>query len=151
MIIRVGTTSVQNQTLVNLRELILGEPGTYVTLSFSRGGLPSQFYEVSLLRGSPEFLDQHGGDVVRPSTTSAAPAYHAATAPSAGGNREADEIERSPPLPHSPHSPLRRSRGLMPPRPQVESGPLGLAGRGLAPACQPEVAGASRGEEWGGA
>jgi hypothetical protein len=57
VIIRVGNMSVQNQSLVNLRELILGDPGSFVTLGFSRGGT-SQFYEVSLMRGSPEYLDQ---------------------------------------------------------------------------------------------
>ena len=46
MIMRVGATNVERQTLVNLRELILGEPGTFVTLGFSRGGMQSQFFEV---------------------------------------------------------------------------------------------------------
>lgn len=92
VILRVGTTSVQNQSLVNLRELILGEPGSYVTLSFSRGGVPSQVYDVSLMRGSPEYLDQHGGDAGR--GAAAAPTMHAKTTSVGGASREGDEIER---------------------------------------------------------
>lgn len=92
VIMRVGTTSVQNQSLVNLRELILGEPGSYVTLSFSRGGVASQPYDVSLMRGSPEYLDQHGGDAGTRSM--AAPKAHAPTTSLGGASREGDEIER---------------------------------------------------------
>mmetsp|Transcript_2473 Transcript_2473/g.5956 ORF Transcript_2473/g.5956 Transcript_2473/m.5956 type:complete len:296 (+) Transcript_2473:54-941(+) len=111
IIVRVGHTSVQNQSLVNLRELILGEPGTYVVLGFSRGGT-QQFYEVSLMRGSPDYLDQHQNTAKpAPKATETSAPTSAPTLPSSsgtGGNmynsagagstsastRETDEIER---------------------------------------------------------
>jgi len=37
VIVKVGSVNIQNQPLSNLRDLILGEPGTYVVLGFNRG------------------------------------------------------------------------------------------------------------------
>mmetsp|Transcript_55029 Transcript_55029/g.128730 ORF Transcript_55029/g.128730 Transcript_55029/m.128730 type:complete len:331 (+) Transcript_55029:212-1204(+) len=58
VIVKVGHVNVQNQPLANLRELILGEPGTYVTLGFSRGAA-GQFYEAKMMRGTADYLDKH--------------------------------------------------------------------------------------------
>lgn len=38
MIVKVGHVNIQNQPLSALRDLILGEPGTFVVLGFQRGG-----------------------------------------------------------------------------------------------------------------
>jgi hypothetical protein len=37
VIVKVGQVNIQNQPLSNLRDLILGEPGTFVVLGFQRG------------------------------------------------------------------------------------------------------------------
>jgi hypothetical protein len=37
VIVKVGQVNIQNQQLSNLRDLILGEPGTFVVLGFQRG------------------------------------------------------------------------------------------------------------------
>lgn len=37
VIVKVGQMNIQNQPLSNLRDLILGEPGTFVVLGFQRG------------------------------------------------------------------------------------------------------------------
>ena len=37
VIVKVGQINIQNQPLSNLRDLILGEPGTFVVLGFQRG------------------------------------------------------------------------------------------------------------------
>ena len=55
MIVKVGQVNIQNQPLSNLRDLILGEPGTFVVLGFNSG---SQFYEARMMHGTPDFLDK---------------------------------------------------------------------------------------------
>ena len=67
IIVKVEQVNIQNQPLSSLRDLILGEPGTFVTLGFNRG---TQYIEARMMRGTPEFLDtQH---------TSATPRFRAA-------------------------------------------------------------------------
>eukprot|EP00960_Hanusia_phi_P066492 766408-Hanusia_phi.AAC.4 len=58
VIVQVGNTNVQNSPLSHLRELILGEPGTWITLGFQRGST-GEFYETSMIRGTQDFLDKH--------------------------------------------------------------------------------------------
>ncbi|EKX51386.1 hypothetical protein GUITHDRAFT_102656 [Guillardia theta CCMP2712] len=58
VIVQVGNTNVQNQPLSQLRELILGEQGTWITLGFQRGST-GEFYETSMIRGTQDFLDKH--------------------------------------------------------------------------------------------
>ncbi|KAJ1477007.1 hypothetical protein T484DRAFT_1906956, partial [Baffinella frigidus] len=58
VIVNVGQHNVQKQPLSNLRELILGEPGSFITLGFQRGGGP-QYYDTKMMRGTPDFLDKH--------------------------------------------------------------------------------------------
>ena len=37
VIVKVGQVNIQNQPLSNLRDLILGDPGSFVVLGFQRG------------------------------------------------------------------------------------------------------------------
>jgi len=96
IIIKVENVNIQNQPLSNLRDLILGEPGTFVTLGFNRG---SQYIEARMMRGTPDFLDKHmsapnpSGNLQRsmPQTTTAA----SSSITSPGGlAREFEELER---------------------------------------------------------
>ena len=49
---KVGQVNIQNQPLSNLRDLILGEPGTFVVLGFQRG---AQVYMTTFKRAAAMF------------------------------------------------------------------------------------------------
>jgi len=115
VIVKVGSVNIQNQPLSNLRDLILGEPGTYVVLGFNRG---SQFVEARMMRGTPDFLDKHMSAPTQPTQSmqqqapapspsraqapAPAPARAQAPAPTTplpsggggGSSREKEEFER---------------------------------------------------------
>jgi len=50
-------TNIQGQGLSALREKILGKQGTFALLHFRRGDNKEYFYDVELMRGSPEFIE----------------------------------------------------------------------------------------------
>lgn len=99
IIVKVEEVNIQNQPLSSLRDLILGEPGTFVTLGFNRG---TQYIEARMMRGTPEFLDtQHTSatpgsgpqlSLQRPPVGTASTMM---PSPSPGGSsREFEELER---------------------------------------------------------
>jgi hypothetical protein len=98
VIVKVGQVNIQNQPLSNLRDLILGEPGTFVVLGFNRG---SQFHEARMMRGTPDFLDKHMSAPTQASASMQPPAPAAAPSmvppgipAAAGSSREQEEFER---------------------------------------------------------
>ena len=55
---RVDHDNVEGQPLSTLRSRILGRQGSYGTLGFRRKeGPETTFYDVPLMRGSPEYFD----------------------------------------------------------------------------------------------
>jgi hypothetical protein len=105
VIVNVGQHNVQKQPLANLRELILGEPGSFITLGFQRGGGP-QYYDTKMMRGTPDFLDKHMSAPSKPQAQQAgvqagmqAGMQPQRAAPQqqgmpGGASREQEEIER---------------------------------------------------------
>lgn len=58
VVVRVDHENVEGQPLSTLRTRILGAQGSYVTLGFRRrDGLDTTFYDVPLMRGSPEYFE----------------------------------------------------------------------------------------------
>ena len=58
VVVRVEHENVEGQPLSTLRTRILGQQGSFVTLGFRRrDGMETTFFDVPLMRGSPEFFD----------------------------------------------------------------------------------------------
>jgi hypothetical protein len=58
VVVRIDHENVEGQPLSTLRTRILGAQGSYVTLGFRRReGLETTFYDVPLMRGSPEYFE----------------------------------------------------------------------------------------------
>jgi C-terminal processing protease CtpA/Prc len=58
VVVRVDHDNVEGQPLSDLRSRILGRQGSYVTLGFRRkDGMETTYYDVPLMRGSPEYFD----------------------------------------------------------------------------------------------
>ncbi len=100
MIVSVDGSAVRGRPLQELRDLILGAPGSNISLSFMRGPNPqdpsssTQNFSVQLMRGSPQYLASLSGPGPAPPASSPPVAVLASAAPASSSSQEHDKTNK---------------------------------------------------------
>ena len=125
---------MRGRSLQELRDLILGAPGSNISLTFMRDSTPNgpartpELFHVHLMRGSPQFLASMSV------AAAPSPAYAATPAPAASST---PAVTTSPPVQTSPEQsfaiPIPVDAFVTPPAPAPAPAPQQPMSQGLPP------------------